>query len=227
MKPAEGDPFDYEPEDDISQRYDALKFDVLFRFNSTYKALKWGVMVGSMFALHRFYRTRSINNAAHWFTVMSFVSFFNIRLSYGLQEFVSDYGTRKSVSMTARQEYQNNAYKHYVDRIENETKSIDHEVMPMLDNDTGAALDNFIDVYTKNLKEKYGTDGLTVEMLTKEKNDFRSGKINKDELNRIMTEKVDPVTMSKQHRLKVYKHDVVEMGYLFKASTRANVNKFA
>jgi hypothetical protein len=65
--------------------------------------------------------------------------------------------------MTARQEYQNNAYKHYVDRVENETKSIDHEVMPMLDNDTGAALDNFIEIYSKNLKEKFATDGLTIQ----------------------------------------------------------------
>jgi len=84
MEPAQGDPFDYEPEDNISKRYDALKLEVLFRFQSTYKALKWGVMVGGMFAMHRYYRTRSINAAAHWFTVMSFVSFFNIKLSYGL-----------------------------------------------------------------------------------------------------------------------------------------------
>jgi len=84
MEERTDDPFDYEPDDDMSRRYDALKIESLFRFSSTYKALKWGVMVGSMFAMHRYYRTRSINNAAHWFTVMSFVSFFNIWLSYGL-----------------------------------------------------------------------------------------------------------------------------------------------
>jgi len=37
--------------------------------------------------------------------------------------------------------------------------------MPMLDNDTGAALDNFINIYQQNLKEKYGTDGLSTETL--------------------------------------------------------------
>ena len=84
MEERTDDPFDYEPDDDMSRRYDALKIESLFRFSSTYKALKWGVMVGSMFAMHRYYRTRSINNAAYWFTVMSFVSFFNIWLSYGL-----------------------------------------------------------------------------------------------------------------------------------------------
>ena len=77
------DLFDYDPEEK-SRRYDALKLETLFRFNATYKAMKWGITVGGLFAMHRYYRTRSINNAAHWFTVMSFISFFNIWLSYSL-----------------------------------------------------------------------------------------------------------------------------------------------
>lgn len=96
--------FDYD-KDEQSRRYDALKLETLFRFDSTYKALKWGIMVGGMFAFHRYYRTRDVNNAAHWFTVMSCVSFFNIWLSYSLQEFVTEYGSRKSISMSSRNEY--------------------------------------------------------------------------------------------------------------------------
>jgi uncharacterized membrane protein len=96
--------FDYE-KDERSRRYDALKLESLFRFDATYKALKWGISVGGMFAFHRYYRTRNINNAAHWFTVMSAVSFFNIWASYALQEFVTEYGSRKSISVSSRREY--------------------------------------------------------------------------------------------------------------------------
>lgn len=67
-----------------------------------------------MFAFHRYYRTRDLNAAAHWFTVMSFFSFFNIWVSYGLQEFVTEYGSRKSLSLAARNEYHTNAYKSYL-----------------------------------------------------------------------------------------------------------------
>jgi len=147
MDAPQQDPFDYEPEEKESQRYDALRAEHLFRYGSTYKALKWGISVGAMFAMHRYYRTRSVHNAAHWFTVMSFVSFFNIWVSYGMQEFVTDYGTRKSVSLQQRNQYQNNAYKDYVSRVAEETHSIDKEVMPVLDNDTGKALDRFIGLY--------------------------------------------------------------------------------
>ena len=78
----EKDYFEYDPEE--GRRYDALKLETLFKFQSTYRAIKWGVMVGAMFAFHRYYRTRDINAAAHWFTVMSSFSFFNIWVSYGI-----------------------------------------------------------------------------------------------------------------------------------------------
>jgi hypothetical protein len=78
----EKDYFEYDPVE--GRRYDALKLETLFKFQSTYKAIKWGVLVGGMFAFHRYYRTRDLNAAAHWFTVMSFFSFFNIWASYGL-----------------------------------------------------------------------------------------------------------------------------------------------
>ena len=83
----EKDFFDYDPEDK-SGRYDALKMEIIFRYQSTYRAIKWGVSVGGLFAAHRYYRTRSVNNAAFWFVASSLVSFFNIWLSYGLQEHI-------------------------------------------------------------------------------------------------------------------------------------------
>lgn len=131
MEPNQKDFFDYSKEEE-SRRYDALKLETLFRFESTYKALKWGVMVGGMFAFHRYYRTRNINNAAHWFTVMSSISFFNIWLSYSAQEFVTEYGSRKSISMSSRNEYHQNAYKHYVERVQAETLTVDYAGSPML-----------------------------------------------------------------------------------------------
>ena len=78
----EKDFFDYDPTE--KKRYDALKIDTIFKFHTTYKAMKWAVGVGIMFAFHRYYRTRDVNTAAHWFTVMSLFSFFNIWGSYKL-----------------------------------------------------------------------------------------------------------------------------------------------
>jgi hypothetical protein len=106
--------------------------EAVFRYNSTFKALKWGVSVGTLFAMHRYYRSRSINNAAHWFTVMSFVSFFNIWLSFSLQEYITEYGTRKSLAVTQRNAYHEEAYKNYVQRIQNETYTLDNAGSPVM-----------------------------------------------------------------------------------------------
>ena len=97
-EPPEKDFFDYDP-DENSRKYDGLKLETIFRFDQTYKAIKWGVIVGGLFATHRYYRTRSVENAAFWFSVMSFVSFTNIWVSYGLQEAVTEIGSRKSISL--------------------------------------------------------------------------------------------------------------------------------
>jgi len=97
-EPPEKDFFDYDPEDK-SRKYDALKLETIFRFEQTFKAIKWGVTVGGLFAAHRYYRTRSIENAAFWFGLMSFISSTNIWISYGLQEAVTEIGSRKSIAM--------------------------------------------------------------------------------------------------------------------------------
>ena len=112
-EPPEKDFFDYDPEEK-SRKYDALKLETIFRFSSTYKAIKWGIAVGGLFGAHRYYRTRSIESAVHWFSVMSFISFANIWVSYGLQEFVTEFGSRKSVSLQQRNEYHQGAYKTYI-----------------------------------------------------------------------------------------------------------------
>lgn len=81
--------------------------------------MKWGIAVGGLFAFHRYYRTRDFNSAAHWFAVMSCVSAFNIFASYGIQDFVTDYGSRKSLSLAARNEYHLNAHKAYIEKVAN------------------------------------------------------------------------------------------------------------
>ena len=98
-EPPNKDFFDYDAEEQ-SRKYDALKLENVFRYQSTYRAIKWGISVGALFAAHRYYRTRSINNAAHWFTCMSLISFFNIWLSYSLQEHVTELASRKSLSLS-------------------------------------------------------------------------------------------------------------------------------
>ena len=117
MDAPKNDLFDYDPQES-SRRYDALKLETLFRYSATYKAIKWGVTVGCLFAAHRYYRTRKINDAAFWFGVMSSASFFNIWLSFSLQEFVTEYGSKKSISVSQRNEYHQNAYKAYVEKIQ-------------------------------------------------------------------------------------------------------------
>jgi hypothetical protein len=114
-------------------------------------------MVGSMFAFHRYYRTRDLNAATHWFTVMSFASFFNIWLSYGLQEFVTEYGSRKSLSLAARNEYHTTAYKNYLAGLETSVRSVDEKVRPTLHNLQAQALEEFRVNLSDYLYERFGT----------------------------------------------------------------------
>ena len=79
----EKDFFDYDPEEQ-SRKYDAAKLESIFRHDQTFKAMKWGCSVGALFAMHRYYRTRSIENASYWFATMSLLSSTNIFISYGL-----------------------------------------------------------------------------------------------------------------------------------------------
>ena len=78
--PPDKDMFDYDP-DETSRKYDGLKPETVFRFESFFKSLKWGIVVGGMFAAHRYYRTRSIENASYWFATISIFSVANVFIS--------------------------------------------------------------------------------------------------------------------------------------------------
>jgi len=51
--------------------------------------------------------------------------------------------------------------------------------------------------------------------------------MNKEELNRIMSETQDPVTMSKQNRMRVYKNDIIVMQQMYHASSTQSVKRLA
>ena len=150
MELGDKDYFKYNAEEE-DQRYAALSFEHLFRFQTTFSAIKWGVFVGSLFAFHRYYRTRDMNNAAHWFTVMSFISFFNIWVSNALQDFITDYGVRKNVATAQRAEHNKTAYQAYMDKVQDQVDYIDKEltVQPIMKNSQAESLDEFIESYVQ------------------------------------------------------------------------------
>jgi hypothetical protein len=92
---------------------------------------------------------------------MSCVSFFNIWLSYSLQEFILDNGSRKSLSIAQRNEYHENAYNYYVDRVTVETGQLDSVAEPVLLNETGRALDFFMESYRAYIMNKYETQNMS------------------------------------------------------------------
>ena len=55
-----------------------------------------------------------------------------------------------------------------MDRIQAETESIDDVVMPMLDNDTGCALDRFITIFEERTHDRFGTYTMNKEEIDKE-----------------------------------------------------------
>jgi hypothetical protein len=140
----------------------------VFKFQTTYKAIKWGVAVGSCFAFHRYFRTRDLNAAAHWFTVMSFFGFFNVWISYGIQEFVTEYGSRKSLSLAARNEYHTNAYKTYVEGLETSVRPLDDKIRPVLHNSQAQALEDFNNNLQSYLVDRFGTRDLSKDQIMPE-----------------------------------------------------------
>ena len=74
-------------------------------------------------------------------------------------------GSRKSISMQARQQYHQGAYQTYIERVANETKSIDNKVMPFMTNEKGKVLSNFAKNYADVLKTMYGTEELDEEKI--------------------------------------------------------------
>jgi hypothetical protein len=70
-------------------KYSALRVENLFRYQNTLKAIKWGIFVGGLFGLHRYYRSRNFKDSLTWFCTVSGISVVNIWISYGIQEFVT------------------------------------------------------------------------------------------------------------------------------------------
>ena len=183
-EPPEKDFFDYDSEEK-SRKYDGFKMESIFKYSATMKAIKWGVTVGGLFAMHRYYRTRSINNAAFWFGLASSVSFFNIWLSYSLQEQVIEMASKKSISVQQRIEYQQGAYQAYITRVADETTLLDKDVEPKFSNDGGKSLAKFTDDYINITKERFGTENMSKEEIL----DFAKNHPFKDHKKLQLTEK--------------------------------------
>ena len=108
--PKEGTLYQYD-ENETDLKYSALKAENIFKYQNTFKAIRWGVTVGGLFAMHRYYRSRDLSSSVNWFCTVSSANFFLIWVSYGLQDFVTQRGTSKSIQDAARNEYHTNAYK--------------------------------------------------------------------------------------------------------------------
>jgi len=91
-----------------------------------------------------------MQNALTWFCTVSGVSFFNIWISYGLQDFVTTKSTTQGQQTAARQEYHTNAFKHYIHRLETKNSMVDDGVMaydnasPVLKNSQSEAFNEMI-----------------------------------------------------------------------------------
>lgn len=72
----EKDYFEYDEGD--KRRFEMMGFEQLFKQPVTFRALRWGLFVGGLFGVHRYYRTRDIMNAMHWTSSVSMLAFFNI-----------------------------------------------------------------------------------------------------------------------------------------------------
>ena len=77
------DLFKYD-EKETDLKYSALKAENIFKYQNTFKAIRWGVTVGGLFAMHRYYRSRDLSSAVNWFCTVSSGNFFLIWVSYGL-----------------------------------------------------------------------------------------------------------------------------------------------
>ena len=60
-------------------------------------------------------------------------------------------GSKMSLSAQASQQYQTGAYRAYIDKVANETRSLDTKVMPYMTKETGQAHNQFFETYKKML----------------------------------------------------------------------------
>ena len=86
--------FDYDSTD--KSRYTGMSFNHLFFFPTSFKAIQWGAFIGSLFGFHRYYWTRSFQNATKWFVTITAVVTFQVFFSWGFNDLISDMGMRNS-----------------------------------------------------------------------------------------------------------------------------------
>lgn len=155
--------------DENDVKYNALKVENIFRFQNTFKAIRWGIFVGGLFGAHRYYRSRDIQNALTWFCTVSGISFFNIWVSYGLQEFVTQHGTTKGLQTAARSEYHTNAYKSYLERQQEQIQLIDRSgvAQPVLRNSQSESMDLFVQDLERSLHRPYNSGKLVYDEIFK------------------------------------------------------------
>ncbi len=89
-------------------------------------------------------------------------------ISYGIQEFVTEYGSRKSLSLAARNEYHTNAYKSYLEGLETSVRPLDDKIKPVLHNSQAQALDEFYNNFQNYLYERFGTRDLSKDAMLPE-----------------------------------------------------------
>jgi len=109
------------------------------------KAVQWGIFVGGLFGMHRYYRSRDVSAALNWFCTVSGISVFNIWVSYGIQEFVTQHGSTRGKSQAAREEYHVAAYKNYLERAQNQASAFHSGADPILRNSQSESMDIFIE----------------------------------------------------------------------------------
>ena len=132
----------------------------MFRYGNTFKAIRWGVFVGGLFGMHRYYRSRDVQAAATWFFTVSGISFANIWISYGLQEFVTQHGSTKGLQGASREEYHRNAYKHYIERAQENITNIDYDAQPVMRNSQTESMEIFISDLESKMKNHYQSQNL-------------------------------------------------------------------
>ena len=73
-----GDIFREYQNEETPEKYDFLRARSVFRFPFTFTAIKWGLVLGSLFGLHTYFKKRRIGDSIYWFCMGSVISGFPI-----------------------------------------------------------------------------------------------------------------------------------------------------
>jgi len=73
-----GDIFTDYKQDDTPEKYDFLKARSIFRFPFTLTSIKWGLVLGTLFGLHTYFKKKKASDALYWFVMGSVCTGFPI-----------------------------------------------------------------------------------------------------------------------------------------------------